>query len=175
MECTKIKNTLSIPAVLRNLLLTDLSSMSNRIAEPIVGEEIALMLNRVLKEDEALEHVPAYLFDIVFHDGSRIGQIDLRIGTSESLLMYGGQIGYGIDRAYRGHGYAATACLLLKEPARALGFEELWITCNPDNIASVKTCENIGAKYIERVDVPKGSELWHRGDREKLRFLWSLV
>jgi len=128
----------------------------------------------LLKENEALEQIPAYLFDIVFHDGTRIGQIDLRIGTTDSLLMYGGQVGYGIDKTYRGKGYAANACELLKYIALELGFDELWLTCNPDNIASVKTCERIGAQYIERVDLPRNTELWHRGDREKLRFLWLL-
>lgn len=144
------------------------------ISEPIIGDNIALLLNRVLKEHEALEKIPAYLFDIVHHDGTRIGQIDLRIGTTQSLIMYGGQIGYGIDRPFRGNGYAAQACLLLKSVAIESGFEELWITCNPDNLASIKTCEKIGARFVEQVDVPQDTELWYRGDREKLRFLWSL-
>lgn len=142
--------------------------------EPVIGPKLALVLNRVLSKKEALDSVPAYLFDIVFHDGTRIGQIDLRLGSTDMLVMYGGQIGYGIDKPYRGHRYAAAACLLIKEVALNCGFDELWITCNPDNTASVKTCENIGATYIERVDVPQGSELWYRGDREKLRFLWPL-
>lgn len=145
------------------------------IQEPIVGKQIALVLNRVLSEREALEQVPAYLFDIVFHDGTRIGQIDLRMGYSDALVMYGGQVGYGIDKPYRGEGYAAQACQLLKSVAQVLGFDVLWITCNPDNIPSVRTCEKIGAVYVERVEVPKGSELWHRGDREKLRYRWDLL
>ena len=154
--------------------LPSLSVTDLHMAEPVVGETCALMLNRLLTKNEALEQIPAYLFDIVFHDGTRIGQIDLRMGQTEALIMYGGQVGYGIDKPYRGHGYAAQACKLLATVAVTLNFTELWITCNPDNIASIKTCEKIGARYIERVDVPQGSELWHRGDREKLRFLWQL-
>lgn len=141
---------------------------------PIVGKKIALILNRVLEKKEALEGVPACLFDIVFHNGTKIGQIDLRLGQSDSLIRYGGQVGYGIDRPYRGHHYAADACLLLIPIAKELGFEELWITCNPDNIASVKTCERIGAEFVEEVSVPVGSELWQRGDLKKLRYIWRL-
>jgi len=144
-----------------------------KLTEPVIGDEIALVLNRILHENEALERVPAYLFDIVFHDGTRIGQIDLRIGETHSLLMYGGQVGYGIDKPYRGHGYASAACELLKDIAIEIGYEQLWITCNPDNLASVRTCEHIGAQFVEQVDVPQHTELWHRGDREKLRFLWK--
>lgn len=145
------------------------------VNEPIIGESLALVMNRVLKENEALERVPAYLFDIVLHDGTRIGQIDLRLGETESLILYGGQIGYGINKPNRGHGYAAQACLLIREVAIEVGFSQLWITCNPDNIGSIRTCEKIGAKFVEQVDVPFGSELWFRGDREKIRYLWTLI
>lgn len=154
--------------------MTNARSMTFSLNEPIVGDELALVLNRVLNEQEALEGVPAYLFDIVFHDGTRIGQIDLRLSDAEPLVLYGGQVGYGIDRAYRGHSYALEACRLLKTVALASQFDQLWITCNPDNYASIRTCEKLGAVFVERLSVPKGTELWRRGDREKLRYLWLL-
>lgn len=153
-------------------------SVSNQIPdwllEPIIGDDIALMLNRMLQSKEALEHVPAYLFDIVKHDGTRVGQIDLRMGDTYNLRMYAGQLGYEIIKQHRGLGYAAQSCHLLRSVAQQLGFESLWITCNPDNIASIRTCENIGAVFVGRVDIPKDSELWYRGDREKLRYFWRL-
>jgi tagatose 1,6-diphosphate aldolase len=34
------------------------------------------------------------------------------------------------------------------------GLSELWITCNPDNIASRRTCEAAGAELVEVVDLP---------------------
>ena len=154
--------------------MTNARSISFSLNEPIVGDTLALVLNRVLNEHEALEGVPAYLFDIVFHDGTRIGQIDLRLSNAEPLVLYGGQIGYGIDKAYRGHSYAVEACRLLKTVALANQYDQLWITCNPDNYASIRTCEKLGAVFVERLAVPRGSELWRRGDREKLRYLWQL-
>ncbi len=45
-------------------------------------------------------------------NGIRVGQINLRIGYVRSLY-YGGQIGYDVDEAYRGNGYAGKACGLL--------------------------------------------------------------
>ncbi|MFQ3230642.1 GNAT family N-acetyltransferase [Reinekea sp.] len=140
--------------------------------DPIVGDEVALVLNRVLNSREGLDGVPALLYDIVLHDGSRIGQIDFRLKTTPSLIKYGGQIGYGINKPYRGRGFAAQACELIKVVAKEKGFDALWITCNPDNIASIKTLDKIGAQFVEQVLVPKDTELWHRGDREKLRYLW---
>lgn len=143
--------------------------------EPIVGDEIALLLSRCLEGSRALEGAPAYLFDIVLLDGTLVGQIDLRIGVSHSLVTYAGQIGYGIDRPYRGRHYAATACQLLAPVARDHGMDAVWITCNPENIASIRTCERIGAQFVERVKVPRWSELWRRGDREKLRYRWRTI
>lgn len=145
------------------------------VNEPIIGDNLALVMNRVLKAKEALDGVPAYLFDIVLLNGTLIGQIDLRLEHTQSLIMYGGQIGYGINKPYRGNGYAAQACILIREVALEVGYSELWITCNPDNVGSIRTCEKIGAQFVEQVEVPFGSELWFRGDREKIRYLWTLV
>lgn len=146
-----------------------------KYSDPVFGDSVGLVYNRMIRAEEALENVPACLFDILLLNGMPIGQIDLRLGHSPMLVQYGGQIGYGIRRGFRGHSYATEACLLLKPIALEVGFSELWITCNPDNIASVRTCEKIGASFVERVDVPRASELWQRGDREKLRFLWQLT
>lgn len=156
-----------------NFHLQNYSYLGTDTIEPIVGDEIALVLNRVLNSKEGLDGVPAFLYDIVLHDGSCIGQIDFRLKTTPSLIKFGGQIGYGINKPYRGHGYAAQACELIKVVAKEKGFNELWITCNPDNIASIRTLDKIGAQFIEQVLIPMGSELWHRGDREKLRYLWQ--
>jgi tagatose 1,6-diphosphate aldolase len=156
-----------------NSRLRNSSFLNKGSMEPIVGDEIALVLNRVLNSSEGLDGVPAFLYDIVLHDGTCVGQIDFRLKTTPSLIKYGGQIGYGIDKAYRGHGFAAQACELIKTVAIDKGYRELWITCNPDNIASIHTLERIGAQFVELVQVPIGSELWRRGDREKLRYLWQ--
>lgn len=142
--------------------------------DPLVGPELTLTLNRCLEGNQALEGAPAYLFDIRLNDGLAIGQIDLRIGHGHSLVTYAGHIGYGIEPAYRGHYYAAKACRLLTDVALDHDMKALWITCNPDNLASIKTCQRLGARLIEKVKVPLWSELWRRGDREKLRFLWQL-
>ncbi|MHA7881033.1 MAG: GNAT family N-acetyltransferase [Saccharospirillum sp.] len=142
--------------------------------DPLVGPELTLTVNRYLEGDRALEGAPAYLFDIRLNDGLPIGQIDLRIGHGHSLVTYAGHIGYGIEPAFRGHYYAAKACQLLVDVALDHDLPDLWITCNPDNLASIKTCQFLGARLIEKVKVPLWSELWRRGDREKLRFLWQL-
>ena len=51
---------------------------------------------------------------------------------------------------------------------------ELWITCNPDNIASRRTCERLGAEMKGVIDVPPGHILYARGERQKCRYRIAL-
>lgn len=46
--------------------------------------------------------VPSYAFDICLPDGTAAGYCNFRIGHNEKTY-YSGNIGYGIDEAYRGH------------------------------------------------------------------------
>ena len=141
----------------------------------LVDDDLTLVLTRRSPANIAMNTVPAYVFEMR-HTllGQRMGQIDLRLGDTYNLLMYGGQIGYGVDPAYRGEHYAARSVRLLLPLARQHGFEEVWITCNPDNWPSRRTCELAGGELIEIVPVPPTLDLYHEGDREKCRYLIRL-
>jgi tagatose 1,6-diphosphate aldolase len=98
------------------------------------------------------------------------GSISLRIGHSRNLDLYLGHIGYHVLPPARGHHFAERAARLLIPVARAHGHKMLWITCNPDNLASRRTCERLGAVYVDTVEVPKENSLYGQGDREKCRY-----
>ena len=102
--------------------------------------EMMLRLVRTAEENPERKWVPAYYFAICLPDGTKIGDCDLRIGHNQNLY-YGGNIGYAIDAAYRGHHYAGKACRLLFELAKKHELGYVIITCDPDNTASRKTCE----------------------------------
>ncbi|MBM3189564.1 MAG: GNAT family N-acetyltransferase [Chloroflexi bacterium] len=110
------------------------------------------------------------------HPGEKeqLGSIQLRIGDSEHLRLYAGHIGYGVAPEHRGHHYAARACRLLMPLARSHGFRALWITCDPDNIASRRTCELAGAEFVEIVDLSEDSDMYRNGSRQKCRFRLDL-
>lgn len=149
--------------------LPDLSDLN------LADDVLQLVLKRELLGKAAIDRVPAYLFEIqLVASGRTVGELDLRIGDTEYLRMYAGQIGYHIDPPFRGQRFAARACLLSREVALLHGLNPLWITCNPDNLASRRTCEIIGAELIEEVRVPWATELFWRGDRRKCRYLWDL-
>jgi tagatose 1,6-diphosphate aldolase len=104
-----------------------------------------------------------------------VGAIGLRIGSTETIEMYYGHFGYHVYPAARGRQYAMRACRLLLPLARRHGFKTLWITCNPDNIASRRTCERLGAKLVEVVPVPEDNPLYARGEIQKCRYRFDLV
>lgn len=117
----------------------------------------------------AAARAPAYRYELQI-GGERIGSATLRISSGDYFEQYAGQIGYGVEPAYRGHRYAARACRLLFQIARLHGLSTLWITCNPENVASRRTCELIGGELVEIVDVPPDLDLYREGDRQKCRY-----
>ena len=72
------------------------------------------------------------------------------------------------------HHYAGKACKLLRQIAVTYGMDVLWITCNPDNWPSRKTCEWIGATLVEIVDLPPENYQYKKGERRKCRYRWIL-
>jgi tagatose 1,6-diphosphate aldolase len=103
------------------------------------------------------------------------GGIGLRIGSSHDTVMYSGHIGYHVYPPTRGRHYAERACRLVLPLARRHGIHPLWITCNPDNYASRRTCERLGATLEEIVPVPAEHTLYQRGEKEKCRYRIDLA
>jgi tagatose 1,6-diphosphate aldolase len=103
------------------------------------------------------------------------GGLGLRIGRTPEIEMYSGNIGYHVYPPARGRHFAERASRLLFGLARRHGMERLWITCNPDNLASRRTCERLGAKLIDVVQIPKDHPFRARGETAKCRFLVELA
>jgi predicted acetyltransferase len=115
------------------------------------------------------KYVPAYEFEMKNVDGETMGAINLRIGNNRNI-QYGGHIGYGVKREYRGSHYAARSVQLLLPLAKSNGLAELLITCSPENIASKRSCELANAEYVDTVKLPKDNEMYQEGDRKKSRY-----
>ncbi|AWT60239.1 MAG: hypothetical protein DF168_01442 [Candidatus Moanabacter tarae] len=119
---------------------------------PLAEEELSLELVERLTEDPYHGLVPCYKFDMVHREKrTKMGNISLRIGNSDLLVRNSGQIGYDVLFGYRGNRYAARSCRLLLPLAHMHGLNPLWITCDPDNIASRKSCVIAGAKYVDTI------------------------
>ena len=137
----------------------------------LIDHDLELVLIETRLDDSMLEQVPAYRFEMrSVNQNILVGNIDLRIGNSQYLLMYAGHIGYGVEPQHRGHRYAARSCRLILPLAKSHNISPIWITCNPDNISSRKTCEILGAEFVETVALPKEIDMYTMGERFKCRY-----
>lgn len=114
--------------------------------------EMELVKELYIDQDLPKGWKPYYIF-LMMVDNREVGRLTLREGSREERY-YDGHVGYSVEAVYRGHGYAFQAVLKLKKIARELGFNELIITCSPDNLASKKTILKLGAKYLETAPIP---------------------
>ena len=113
--------------------------------------EIDLKISGKYLGDE--EMLPFYYYDIFLKDRF-IGRISMRIG-SNFHSYYNGNIGYEIEENFRGKNYALKACKLVLPIAKAHGMNELFLTCDENNIPSYKTIEKLGGELLEIVKPPK--------------------
>src|SRR5262245_21756364 len=95
-------------------------------------------------ENLPLRHVPStFLFAF---DGSRIvGRVAIRHKLNDFLLRVGGHIGYVVVPEFRRRGYATAILRQSLEIARRnLGIARVLVTCDDDNLGSIKVIEKNG-------------------------------
>jgi predicted acetyltransferase len=88
--------------------------------------------------------VPQTLFLVVRHRADIVGECPIRHHLTPALEDVGGHIGYQIAPSARRHGYATRALALALPEARTLGLERVLLTCNADNLPSVRVIERNG-------------------------------
>lgn len=132
-------------------------------------QELRLVLD--LYAIQPAHKVPAYHFRMVRSATmEELGTIRLRVGSTRHLEMYAGHIGYAVHPPHRGHRYAYRSVRLLIPLARRLGLDPLWITCEPNNIASRRTLEIAGAQFVEIVEVPEDCIIYRTGHPQNCRY-----
>lgn len=141
--------------------------------DDLKSEDIFLNLTKTTPAQPEKRWLPAYYFEICLSDGTVIGHCDLRVGHNDKTYI-GGNIGYNIEVPYRGHHYAAKACRLLLLQARKHGMDYLIVTCAPKNIASARTCEIAGGRYLMMEAVPRDNELYAEGMRQVMIYRFDL-
>jgi tagatose 1,6-diphosphate aldolase len=137
---------------------------------PLADRELEIVLAECRPANPLRRFAPAYVFELCV-GGGRVGAVEFRVGRSMELERYGGHFGYSVDPPFRGNHYAERGVRALLPFARRHGFEMVWITCNPENLASRRTCERLGGRLVEIVALPTDSDQFLRGEREKCRYL----
>jgi tagatose 1,6-diphosphate aldolase len=113
---------------------------------------------------------PSYQFQVMAGDEDA-GHINFRVGHSTHVDMCAGHIGYEILEPFRGQHFAYHACLALAPFIRAVSGTVI-ITCDPDNVPSIKTIARLGATFLGEVPVPVEDPHYARGSRTKRRYQW---
>jgi len=138
--------------------------------------DLKLSLSKCSLEDPDMDIIPDhYLFKMVNkNSGETMGQIDLRIKYVDLFYLYGGMVGYLVNKNCRGNRYAARSLKLVLHLAKKHGLNPFIVTCTPDNVASRKTCEIVGGEFIEIVNIPKNTTLYFQGYRKVCRYSFKL-
>jgi predicted acetyltransferase len=136
-----------------------------------VSKDDELTLELASFEPHPVHRVPTYFFRMIHRDSKEeLGRINLRVASTPHIERYAGHIGFAVHPASSGHRYAARATRLLLPLARELRLNPVWITTDPENIASRHSCEQAGAELIEIVDVPETCIIHRDGHKQKCRY-----
>ncbi|MGI8907277.1 MAG: GNAT family N-acetyltransferase [Candidatus Sumerlaeaceae bacterium] len=131
--------------------------------------ELSVVLIGTTRPEPERHWAAAYDFELRVN-GEHAGSINFRAQDTENLRLYGGHFAYGVEPEFRGHHYAERGVRLLLPFARAHGYADVIITCNPDNWASRRTCDRLGAELLEIVALPPDNDMYLEGEREKCRY-----
>lgn len=106
--------------------------------------------------------VPDTTFVLV-DEGEYIGVFNLRHFLNDFLREGAGHIGYCISKIYRGKGYATKGLKLALAKAKEIGIDEVYMSVNKDNPASLRVQIKNGAyihhenetEYFTRINLPE--------------------
>ena len=88
-----------------------------------------------------------------------VGRVSIRHSLNPYLERFGGHIGYVVVPEYRRRGYATAILRQSLQIARQkLGLQRVLVTCDADNIGSIRTIEKNGGVLESIVIVPDGDK-----------------
>ena len=115
---------------------------------------LEVLAERARGENLPPGHVPStFLFA---YDGSRIvGRVSIRRTLNAFLLRVGGHIGYAVVPEFRRRGYATAMLRLALRVAREqFALDRVLLTCDDDNVGSIRTIEKNGGVLENVVSGP---------------------
>jgi predicted acetyltransferase len=99
--------------------------------------------------------VPA-TFLVAVVDGEIVGRTSIRHELNDFLRREGGHIGYGVVPWARRRGHATEILRQSLVIARAVGIDDVLVTCDDDNVGSATVIERCGGVFESLVDPAGG-------------------
>lgn len=94
-------------------------------------------------------HVPS-TFLIALVEEEIVGRVSIRHELNDFLRTINGHIGYGVCPKFRKLGYAKEILRQSLIYCKGLGIDKVMLTCDDENIGSIKTIESQGGVLEER-------------------------
>lgn len=112
---------------------------------------------QVFKDNKDQSKLPAHYvpsYDFFAVDGDKfIGVIHIRIRLTDSLMRFGGHIGYGINPKYWKMGYGKEILRLgLEQYKKLIEEDKILVTCDDENVGSYKIIEANGGILENKVE-----------------------
>ena len=85
-------------------------------------------------------------------DGEIVGRSSIRHELNDWLNQFGGHIGYAVRPDHRMRGYASEILRQSIVLAKELGLHRILLTCNDDNLGSIRVIEKHGGELEDKVD-----------------------
>ena len=101
-------------------------------------------------------------------DGRFIGEFQLRLDFTGNVMNDIGSVGLAVRPTEWRKGYGSAILQLGLDIARSFGMEELLLTIDEENIASIRTAEKLGAVYADTIEGPCGAEEMRRLRRYRI-------
>jgi RimJ/RimL family protein N-acetyltransferase len=99
--------------------------------------------------------------------GRIVGDVGLSVADGEPGVI---KVGYTIDPAFQGLGYATEAIRALVEYAfETLGAELVRAHASAENAPSIRVAEKVGMRLVERFEHREGDEVWYGVRYERRR------
>lgn len=141
--------------VLQNAFLEDENGFINNAYGYSLDEYKAYVKTKA-ERSKGIGLPEGYVADTVYilidDNDDYVGIFNLRHNLNEKLKNGAGHIGYGICAKYRGRGYATKGLkLLIAEAFKIIPEEEIYMSVNKNNLASLKVQLKNGA-YIHHED-----------------------
>jgi tagatose 1,6-diphosphate aldolase len=138
----------------------------------LAAGEVRLQFSRTVPADESRDLVPYYHFRILTGNDLDIGHINFRIGETDHVRLFAGHLGFEVKESFRGRAFAWQACCAIAPFVRSF-YDEVVLTCDPDNHASRRTIEKLGARFLDEICVPPRAS--HCTElKVKRRYQWAV-
>jgi predicted acetyltransferase len=132
------------PEPVRHWLAGDAAGME----ELVDGRKFEQYVQQLLAEAEPGPHLPAGWVPHTtlwwVEDGRFLGVVDIRHALTPTLTEVGGHVGYGVRPSARRRGHATAMLRASLAVAAALGLPRVLVTCDADNVGSIRVIEANG-------------------------------